>query len=186
MSENFLVVGIGNPLYGDDAIGPLLAEAFAECGVRAVNAELDAFTVASYLEGVELVIFIDVFDQSYGKVGDLVKVRLDPKLLSPEEVAEFLSRDTGAHNVSPAHVAVLAYASGRFKGDVWVIGPVAANTSFGTPPSFETVNKVREIIREVSEILNLYLDEKCILESFNNKFEELRNYIWRNQKASPI
>lgn len=176
MTRSYLVVGLGNPLFGDDAIAPLLAESLSECNVNALNAELDAFTAASYIENIPLVIFIDIFDSSYGNLGEIVKVRLDPRRLSREELTHLISRETGAHMVTPAHVVALAYASGKFNGDAWVIGPIVEEIRFGQPPTHATINTLDKILDELEKIISIKIDKGCVKKKFEEKRERLANF----------
>ncbi|WP_052884513.1 hydrogenase maturation protease [Infirmifilum uzonense] len=176
--KKYLIVGVGNLLYGDDALGPLLAESLAECGANSINAETDAFTSASYIEGSRSVIFLDVFDPSYGPEGEVVRVRIDPRKLSREELSLLISRETGAHDVTPAHIVALAYASGTFNGEAWVIGPVVKETMFGQPPSNIVINSIEKILGVLEETLHEKLDKDCVRKRFSEKIEELKKKLF--------
>ncbi|QOJ78076.1 hydrogenase maturation protease [Infirmifilum lucidum] len=161
-------------MYGDDAIGPILAEGLSECGVNALPAELDVFSVVSHIEESSLVIFIDVLDESFGQRGRVVKIRLDPQRLSAEDIVDMINWELSAHKVTPAHLIALAYASGGFSGEAWIIGPVASNFEFGTYPSEDTLKKVEDIISEIEDIVGEKIDRECVVKKVSQRLSELR------------
>ncbi len=174
MKSRYLIIGVGNVLYGDDAIGPILAEGLSECGINALPAELDAFSVISHLEESPLVIFIDVLDESFGRRGEVVKMKLDPKRLSAEDIVDMINWELSAHKITPAHLIALAYASGRFFGEAWIIGPVASNFEFGTHPSEDTLRKVEDIIAEIENITGEKIDKECVVKKVKQRLSELK------------
>ncbi|UNQ72646.1 hydrogenase maturation protease [Infirmifilum sp. NZ] len=178
MTKPYLVIGIGNEIFGDDAIGPLLADALAECGVNAIAAGLDAFTTASYLEGVPRVVFIDVLDESFGSKGEVVKIRLDPRRLSAYDIVDAVNWEISAHVVSPAHIVALGYASGKFTGEAWVIGPVSGNIDFGSPPSEDVIIAAEKVVSELESLIGERIDRGCLREKLERKLAELKSRLF--------
>jgi hydrogenase maturation protease len=68
-SSNRLVIGIGNPLRGDDGVGALLAEAVGGRSVHQLTHEL-----AEELAALEAVLFIDAWLAPAGAAPQLVEV----------------------------------------------------------------------------------------------------------------
>jgi hydrogenase maturation protease len=66
---NRLVIGIGNPLRGDDGVGELLAEQVGGRSVQQLTPEL-----AEELAGLEAVLFIDAWSAPAGAVPQLIHV----------------------------------------------------------------------------------------------------------------
>lgn len=168
-SPRILIMGVGNRMYGDDAFGPLFAEALERCGAPALNSELDVFTAVSHLEGVDLLIFIDVVDKSFGEPGDVVVLRIDPRTLSPEEVATAISFETSAHQVTPAHIVLLGYSSGFFRGEAYVVGVVSEHTDFARKMSSRVVAAAERACLKLREIArSAEINCVCVQKEFRN------------------
>ncbi len=116
MAKKTLVIGAGNPLFGDDALGYCVARLLEECvegrafDVLALQA-LEPGVVA-YFEGYETVIFVDAVDPASLPEGAKMAVyELDPKRLDNEELVSVLS-ELSSHESNPLNLAVLGYAAG--------------------------------------------------------------------------
>ena len=91
-----LVIGIGNPLRGDDAVGPLLAETAGGRSVQQLTPEL-----AEELARQQAVLFIDAWLAPAGAVP-----RLDP--LQPGAGAA--AGESSSHRLEPAQLLALSRA----------------------------------------------------------------------------
>jgi len=169
-----IIIGIGNTMLADDAIGPLTVQALKNCGAPAMSLELDAFTAATYLENVDLAIFIDTLEPVYGQPGQIIQLQLDPTRLSPEEMAKAFSRELSSHHPTPADVVLLAYSSGIFKGKAILIGIVPETLEFAHPPSTTTISKIKEICEKVAETANLQIDCNCVEANFKESLKTLK------------
>jgi hydrogenase maturation protease len=162
-----LIIGIGNTMLADDAVGPLIAEALKNCGAPALNLGLDAFSAASHLEGVDLAVFIDSLDQTYGQPGEIIQLQLDPARLTPEETAKAFSRELSAHHPTPADIVLLAHASGIFRGEAILIGIVAQSLEFGQPLTPTIINRVGSLCERLREILpHIEINCQCVEKTF--------------------
>ena len=87
-----LVIGYGSPIRGDDAIGPLAADALAAGalppGVRVLSRHVLTAELAEDLAGAERVIFIDAAAQ--GSPGEVQVRQLQADCTAPSTMAHFL------------------------------------------------------------------------------------------------
>lgn len=126
-----LVLGYGNCLRGDDAAGPLAAEAIAAKVTSNVRVHVVHQLVPELAEpvaGVDLVVFIDAASDV---PADAV---FEVRTVSP--AASFVGR--GAHNADPA--ALLAAARDLFGNapSALLLSIAAESFDFGAPPSART------------------------------------------------
>jgi len=100
------VIGLGNRLYGDDAIGSIIAEC-----INAYDASANGFQALTYIEKDDVIFFVDamIMDEEY----NLFKVDLnkdieveisDPHRLTPLQVL-FLAKKSG---ITPKEAYILA------------------------------------------------------------------------------
>jgi len=179
LKNKVLIIGVGNVMYGDDAFGVLFTEALKQC----TNKELDVlsagknlFYIASMLNMYNKVIFVDILGNDFGKEGQVVVLKINPGVLSEEEIALLFSRETFPHTPTPAHVVALAYASKSFSGEGWIVGVVSENRNFVSKISDNVINAVPEVCQNISEILsphlNSPLDCRCVSEVFEKVLEQ--------------
>ncbi len=116
-----VVVGVGNPFYGDDGVGPLIA--------RAVHARLNrhggwdllelccaAFETVERLEGYRRAVLVDAVPSAGSPVGSLVRVKLP---------APGAGLAPGSHTMGLATALELARAAGaRLPEELSVYGIV--------------------------------------------------------------
>jgi len=116
------VVGVGNPLCGDDGVGPLVA---ARLAARGVAGALDAGPVPENHLGPllalapEVVLFVDAVEHG-APAGAVRLVR----------AADLGPRLSSTHAPSLRLLAALLGAAGAA---AWVVGPQPARTAFGAP-----------------------------------------------------
>ena len=114
-----LVLGLGNPLRGDDGIGPRLIEALNRRGLPEEATALDAGTggldLLQILEGWERAIIIDAADVGR-EPGQFVR-------FTPDE-ASFVGSEnaTSLHNAGLAEVLALADALGQPLPELVIFG----------------------------------------------------------------
>ena len=115
-----VILGIGNPLHGDDGLGPLFARAFRHPGWRGINAA----TVPENFTGLvrrwrpDLLVLLDAADMG-----------LPPGSLRRLDPADVRGRDFGTHAPSSGHLAeYLSDCAGR----VVILGIQPATTEPGT------------------------------------------------------
>ena len=92
-SEKILVMGVGNPLMGDDGIGPRVVEllragyAFPD-NVEIVDAGSMSFMILDLLRGIDRLIIIDAVRET-GEVPGTV-LRMTPEEIAPNQIAHSL------------------------------------------------------------------------------------------------
>lgn len=75
-------------------------------------------------------------------------MRLDAGRLTPEDITE-ISREIGAHNVTPVHLIALGYKLRLFQGEAWVIRPVVERLEFGVRLSEKLLGSLDVILEEI-------------------------------------
>ncbi len=107
------VIGIGNPLRGDDGVGALLAQEVGGCHVQQLTPEL-----AAELAPLERVLFIDAWLAAPGAIP-----RLDPLLPGDGQGSAQLA----SHHLDPAQLLTLSQALyGRAPQGWWLRIPAWA------------------------------------------------------------
>lgn len=114
-----MILGLGNPLRGDDGVGPQVIEALNQCGlpegVTALDGGTGGLDLLHVLEGWEQAIIIDAADVRC-EPGQFVRFTLDE--------ARFVgSEDTmSLHNAGLAEALALADAVGQPLPDLVIFG----------------------------------------------------------------
>ena len=170
-----LLVGVGNIMYGDDAFGAIFAETVKHCTdkIDVINAGKNLFYIASLLSGYDKVVFVDILSEEFGKPGDVVSLKINPRALTAEEISILLSRETYAHTATPAHVVAIAYSSGSFNGDSWLIGIVSSHREFAGRLSDTAINSVEKVCDEINKVFDAkpLVDCSCVKDRFPEELE---------------
>ena len=162
-----LVIGVGNPLAGDDGLGYCIGRVLEEC----VNSKCyDVITltaldpgVAAYFEGRNLVVVIDAVDPSSLPEGAKLAIyEINPNNMSIEELSEYLS-EVSSHEPNPVNIALIARAAGVFRGRFILLGVRAFNIELGAGLSSEACKLVSRAVANVLEIVGCKasVDNSC-------------------------
>ncbi len=145
---NVLVIGLGNPLYGDDGFGSCLARALSRSNQFVVDGDARGFDVAVSLGGVDVVYIVDVVD--FLSPGDVALVKLEPEELGPVELTAL-----DVHRVPPTRIIQYARSMVGFRGRAYLVGVGVGRIDLLVPPSEDVlgaVGKVVELIkREIAK-----------------------------------
>jgi hydrogenase maturation protease len=145
--SDVLVIGYGNPLRGDDGIGPAVAEGVAALGlprVRTIAAHQLTPELAADLTDAKLVIFVDA------AVGTdpVAAVRLDGPATTPSALT---------HAVDPRGLVALARAVYGQAPEAWLVTAAGSDFDFrnglsatGRENAREAMGYVKSILRESS------------------------------------
>jgi hydrogenase maturation protease len=128
MSPSILVLGLGNPLRGDDGIGPRVIEALNRRGLPEGVSALDAGTggldLLQVLEGWERAVIIDAADVGR-EPGQFAR-------FTPDEARFIKADDTSSfHNAGLAEVLALAEAVGQPLPELTIFGVQPAKIGWG-------------------------------------------------------
>ena len=91
--QRILVMGVGNPLMGDEGVGPRVVELllsryrFPE-RVEVTDAGTMGFTILNMFRGVDLVIVVDAVDGTDHEAGTVLM--LDPESMAPNQIMHSL------------------------------------------------------------------------------------------------
>ncbi|BDC17878.1 hydrogenase maturation protease [Acidianus sp. HS-5] len=133
------IIGMGNRLYGDDAIGSLTAEC-----MNALDAEANGFQALTFIEKDDVVIFIDamVMDEEY----NLFKVNL--------ENVDFVEI-SDPHRLSPIQVVSLARKSGNMPKEAYVLAIKPEKLDW-PGISDKAIERVKELLTKYKGFLEKY------------------------------
>ncbi len=120
------MIGAGNPLFGDDALGYCVARILEECtrdrGFDVVALQALEPGAVAYFEGHEPVVIVDAVDPDSLPEGARIAVyEVEPWRLSRDELAELLT-DISSHESNPVNLAVLGFAAGTLSSKLVVVG----------------------------------------------------------------
>ncbi|MBI4468146.1 MAG: hydrogenase maturation protease [Acidobacteria bacterium] len=143
---NVLVIGYGNELRGDDAVGRHIADAVSEWGlpgVRCLSARqlLPEFT--GIIASAELVIFVDARFSPDG----------EPVLLEPVELAT--SVHALGHTGDPASLLSLTQAIHGHHPPAWLISVRAHDAGMGNPLSPKTSMAAEEALARIAGLIGM-------------------------------
>lgn len=148
----YLIACLGNPLMGDDGIGPAVASELAKQGYEVVTCGSDLSLVLTRIEDVDLLIIVDAVDWG-AEPGSVFVAKID----EVNEVSAWSSHRLGV-------ISMLKIMMKIFKKPVnaYLVGvqpervePVAELTSKVKLAVNEVVVKVKELIRKAQEGKNL-------------------------------
>ncbi|MFI0403754.1 MAG: hydrogenase maturation protease [Cyanobium sp.] len=148
-----LLIGIGNPLRGDDGVGALLVEELAEelGGWSTPAAELKVVhqltpELACTLAGAERVLFLDACGSAR-----TVQPWLD--LLQSEAGADAAAAGLGSHQLEPAVLLALAHALYGWRGE----GALLRLPAFAFPHGQALSPSLLEALPEARRLVRLWL-----------------------------
>lgn len=152
MSPQVLVLGLGNPLRGDDGIGPRVIEALNRHGLPEGATALDAGTggldLLHVLEGWKRAVIVDAADVGR-EPGQFVR-------FTPDEARFVGSQDaTSLHNAGLAEVLALADAVGQPLPEMVIFGVQPDRIGWGEGLSEAVEAALPDIVNAVlNEITN--------------------------------
>lgn len=139
-----LVVGVGNPMRGDDAVGPVVAARVAALGLTGVTvlADEEPLTLVELLGCYDDVVVVDATPPGT-EPGRVRVCQVGPA--SPEEPASAV----GSHGLGVLEAVGLARALGRLPRRLTVVGVEAATTTTGAPLSVPVEEHLDEAVAAV-------------------------------------
>ena len=146
-----LVLGVGNPLRGDDGVGPEVASRVALLEIPGVDiaTEADPLAILDHLgdpSAHEAVVVVDAMAPT-GHPGRL--------LVHPVGEARLVGRDSpfGSHGLGVAHAVELARSLELLPPRLTLVGVEAECTRLGTGLSVPVVGRLEDAVRAVVEAL---------------------------------
>jgi hydrogenase maturation protease len=141
-----LVIGYGNELRGDDAVGPRVATSVAEWNLAGVTAQaVPQLTpeLAEAIAQVQRVIFVDAADLEAGAM----EVQVTP--INPSEQLEWQ-----AHLGDPRALLALTQAIYGSCPAAWFIAVPTGQFDYGTPLSLVAEQSMATALREIRRIVS--------------------------------
>jgi hydrogenase maturation protease len=143
-----LVVGVGNPLRGDDGVGPAVAalvRARAHPGVQVAEVHLDPIALLDLWAGRRRIVLVDAVC-SGAPAGTLVAVDLRRYPLPRTATAS-------THGFGLAQVVELGRALGRLPGELVFVGVEVGRLGAGTGLSEPVLAGVRAAAERVNDLV---------------------------------
>jgi len=144
-SNEIMVVCIGNPLRGDDALGPLVAELLQKEGFKdnVINAEntLESFIDEISSRKPKVIIFVDAVDAGLHP-GDLVFAEVEKTL-----------KHMVSYSTHAIPLPLLLKVMGNPKG--YILGAQAKTLEIGREPSREIKESARKIVDIIKSVLTV-------------------------------
>jgi hydrogenase maturation protease len=135
-----VVIGYGNELRGDDAVGPCVARAVASWqrpGLRALAVPQLTPELAETLRGADCVVFVDAAPSE----------RIEVRGLSPRA-----GRSVLGHSSDPAELLALAHELYGCSATAWLIAVPAERFEIGDPLSPRATRGLREAVRQIADL----------------------------------
>jgi len=143
--SDFLIIGYGNTLRGDDGVGPQVAEAVAGWGlpgVRAIAAHQLIPELADALASAEVAIFVDA------QLGQTTSMGVSFKPITPDEKCLL---DT--HSGDPRWLLALTKQLYGRAPSAWLVAIPGANFDFGETLSGLARRGMDEALRRIRALL---------------------------------
>ncbi|MGZ6764648.1 MAG: hydrogenase maturation protease [Nocardioidaceae bacterium] len=144
-----LVVGVGNPARGDDALGPLVAARVARLHLTDVEVAVaeEPLAMLEDLATHQDVVVVDAVRGRRPHPGLVHVVRLGPAPLRSDAAV------MGSHGIGVAEVIELARALGRLPQRVTIVGVEAQVCDVGAPLSEQVHAALDDAVRAVLDAL---------------------------------
>ena len=141
-----LVIGLGNPLRGDDGVGVRVAQALAEQtlpgGVEVVDGGTQGLGLVSLLEGQQRVILVDAADMGKSP-GQFVRFTLDEAILPGED------QSLSIHDAGLRDALLLARALEVLPDELVIFGVQPASIEWDSFLSPQVEATLPDLIRAV-------------------------------------
>jgi len=146
LATDLHVLGIGNPMHGDDGIGPRVVEQLRQLGlpveVEALDAGAAGFDLLNWLNGPQRVIIVDAADVGL-EAGQFA--RFTTEQVELKGAAE----GAGSHQTGLAEVLALARALERPLPEIVVFGVQPGSLEWGMGLTAEVEAAVPLLVRAV-------------------------------------
>lgn len=123
-----VVIGLGNPLMGDDGVGLAALERLRDDwqldGVELVDGATWGLALVPVIEDAERVVLLDAI-AAHGQPGDVIE-------LSRDRLPIYLSRKLSPHHVDMRDALAVAELRGRLPNDIVAVGVQPARVVLGT------------------------------------------------------
>ncbi len=150
MSSGTVVIGLGNPLMGDDGLGivvarQLLSRTDLPDGVQVVDGGTWGLNLLPVIEDAERVLLVDAIDTAEAP-GTLIR-------LSRERLPKYLATKISPHQVDLRDVLALAELRGTLPEDTTAIGLQPQIVALGTALSPLIAGRMEELMSAVLDHL---------------------------------
>lgn len=157
------IIGLGNRLYGDDAIGSLTAACMEELDLPAFDAGANGFQALSAIEDGDIVFFIDVvqMDEEEG----IFKVDLDK--------ADFVEI-TDPHRLTPLQVLSLSARTNNRPKEAYIVGirPERIDWPGISDAAIKRLEKVLEKFKKFISNYGIDIDVDKVIQCVKSKSKE--------------
>jgi hydrogenase maturation protease len=140
-----VVLGLGNPLMGDDGVGLIVLERLRNewdlPDVDLVDGATWGLSLLPVIEDAERLVLVDAI-AAHGEPGDIIE-------LTRDRLPIYLSRKLSPHQVDMRDALAVAELRGRLPNDVVAIGVQPAVVALGTELSAVVAQRLDELVDTV-------------------------------------
>jgi hydrogenase maturation protease len=140
-----VVIGLGNPLMGDDGVGLVVLERLRDDwrldGVELVDGGTWGLSLLPVIEDAERLLLVDAI-AAFGQPGDIIE-------LSRERLPIYLERKLSPHQVDMKDALALAEWRGRLPAEVVAIGVQPGVVELGTELSAAVAPRIGALVNTV-------------------------------------
>ncbi len=165
-----VIVGSGNPLYGDDGYGSLLARSISKCSgdIDVVDAGQSLLGIMGLLSDYDLVVFVDVCSQELLPDEDVGVLRIAVEKIDSGLMSGMLREIGDAHSMTPVHLTALLYSTGSFSGKAYLVCVRPYSLSFGKGLSEKIIENTPKVLEAISKIMveegvGLTINGECVV-----------------------
>ena len=158
MRKEILIIGVGNDIRGDDAMGLIVARNLRERalqGVRVIEEKGDGGMLMELWEGAQCVIVVDAI-ASEGIPGEIIHIDAIKKPL-PQKFFRY-----STHAFSLAEAVELARTLGRLPSQLFVYGIEGSSFAIGTGLSLLVQSKMPELVKRIEKDVRELLGRRLL------------------------
>ncbi len=152
------VIGIGNSMAGDDAIGPLIIKAMKAKpldDVELIEAGLSGLGILDFMKGADTVILIDAV-QSGKTPGTIHRLNI-PNDLGLLMRSAWNSGTTSTHGFGLGETLTLSHTLGTLPPTTLVYGIDLGQTEMGTEVSLHVKEAIKDVVSAIEKDVEAYL-----------------------------
>lgn len=146
------VIGIGNSMAGDDAVGPLIIQAMRAKpldDVELIEAGMSGLGILDFMKGAEAVIFIDAV-QSGNPPGTIHRLVI-PHDLGLLMQSAWNAGTTSTHGFGLGETLTLSHTLGTLPPNTLVYGIELGQTKIGTGVSPHVIEAIKSVVSAIEK-----------------------------------
>ncbi|MDT7042835.1 hydrogenase maturation protease [Candidatus Nitronereus thalassa] len=152
------VIGIGNNMAGDDALGPLTIQAMKAKpldDVELIEAGMSGLRILDVMKGADVVILIDAVRS--GRIPGTIHRLVIPDDLGLLKQSAWNSGATSTHGFGLGETLTLSHTLGTLPPNTLVYGIELSHTNIGTDVSSSVKKAIQSVVSTIKKDVEAYL-----------------------------